>query len=104
MFIYYGSDYSATSILTEFYKFPFETLGVNDITKNTQLIKYLSNVNQIRIDYDYSTYQVYNVNGTLVDTGKSVKTIYTNGWNKGVYFIKTIDKQGKANAAKVLVF
>ena len=104
LYAYYGSDYSATSYVTDFYKFPFEVLGVNDITKSNQSIKYLSNVNQITIGYDYSTYQVYNVNGNLVDTGKSVKTIYTNGWNKGVYFIKTIDKQGKANAAKILVF
>lgn len=104
MYIYYGSNYSATSFLTEFYKLPMQTLSVNDITTSTQTIKYLSNVNQIRIDYDYQTYQVYSVNGNLISSGNSVQTIFTNGWNKGVYIIKTIDKQGKANTAKILVF
>lgn len=61
-------------------------------------------MNQIRIDYDYQTYQVYSVNGNLISSGNSVQTIFTNGWNKGVYIIKTIDKQGKANTAKILVF
>ncbi|MFV0209441.1 hypothetical protein OBK13_09560 [Empedobacter falsenii] len=104
MYIYYGSNYSATSFLTEFYKLPMQTLSVNDITTSTQTIKYLSNLNQVRIDYDYQTYQVYSVNGNLISSGNSVQTIFTNGWNKGVYIIKTIDKQGKANTAKILVF
>ena len=101
---YYGSDYSATSFITDFYKFPFESLAVNDIQKNTQSIKYLSNVKEIRVDYDYETYQVFNMSGNLISSGNSSKTIFTNGWNKGVYVIKTIDKQGKANTAKILVF
>ena len=104
LYIYYGGDYSATSFLTEFYKIPMQTLKVNDISNAKQSIKYLSNVNQIRIDYDYQTYQVYSVNGNLISSGNSVQTIFTNGWNKGVYIIKTIDKQGKANTAKILVF
>lgn len=104
LYIYYGGDYSATSFLTEFYKLPMQTLKVNDISNAKQSIKYLSNVNQIRIDYDYQTYQVYSVNGNLISSGNSVQTIFTNGWNKGVYIIKTIDKQGKANTAKILVF
>ena len=44
------------------------------------------------------------MNGNLISSGNSVQTIFTNGWNKGVYIIKTIDKQGKANTAKILVF
>ena len=104
LYAYYGSDYSATSFITDFYKFPFESLAVNDIQKNTQSIKYLSNVKEIRVDYDYETYQVFNMSGNLISSGNSSKTIFTNGWNKGVYVIKTIDKQGKANTAKILVF
>ncbi|MFV0144675.1 hypothetical protein OBJ68_04480 [Empedobacter falsenii] len=104
LYAYYGSDYSATSFITDFYKFPFESLAVNDIQKNTQSIKYLSNVKEIRVDYDYATYQVFNMSGNLISSGNSFKTIFTNGWNKGVYVIKTIDKQGKANTAKILVF
>ena len=104
LYAYYGSDYSATSFITDFYKFPFESLAVNDIQKNTQSIKYLSNVKEIRVDYDYETYQVFNMSGNLISSGNSSKKIFTNGWNKGVYVIKTIDKQGKANTAKILVF
>ena len=104
LYAYYGSDYSATSFITDFYKFPFESLAVNDIQKNTQSKKYLSNVKEIRVDYDYETYQVFNMSGNLISSGNSSKTIFTNGWNKGVYVIKTIDKQGKANTAKILVF
>ncbi len=104
LYVYYGSDYSATSFITDFYKFPFESLAVNDIQKNKQSIKYLSNVKEIRVDYEYATYQVFNMNGNLISSGNSSKTIFTNGWNKGVYIIKTLDKQGKANTAKILVF
>ena len=46
--------------------------------------------------------QVYNVNGNLVDTGKSVKTIYTNGWNKGVYFVQINDGKNQINK-KIIV-
>ncbi|WP_291123319.1 T9SS type A sorting domain-containing protein [Empedobacter sp. UBA7620] len=101
LYVYYGSDYSATSFITDFYKFPFESLAVNDIQKNKQSIKYLSNVKEIRVDYEYATYQVFNMNGNLISSGNSSKTIFTNGWNKGVYIIKTLDKQGKANTAKI---
>lgn len=104
MYIFYGSDYSATSYLTDFYKLPMQTLSIADIASSKQSIKYLSNVNQIRVDYDYQSYQVYNMNGNLISSGNSAKTILTNGWNKGIYIIKTLDKQGKTNTAKILVY
>ncbi|MGV0923027.1 hypothetical protein [Empedobacter tilapiae] len=104
IYTYYGSDYSATSYLTEFYKLPLETLAVNDVTKNNQSIKYLKNIKEIRIDYDYQTYQVYSIDGKLISNGNTVKTIFTNGWNKGIYIIKTIDKLGKSNTAKIVIF
>ena len=101
----YHMNYGKKRIEKAIYnKFPFESLAVNDIQKNTQSIKYLSNVKEIRVDYDYETYQVFNMSGHLISSGNSSKTIFTNGWNKGVYVIKTIDKQGKANTAKILVF
>ena len=104
IYTYYGSDYSATSYLTEFYKLPLENLAVNDVTKNNQSIKYLNNIKEIRIDYDYQTYQVYSIDGKLISNGNTVKTIFTNGWNKGIYIIKTIDKLGKTNTAKIVIF
>ena len=104
LYIYYGSDYSATSYNTDFYKFPFEALVVNDVQKNKHSIHYLNNVKEIRIDYDYQTYQVYNMNGNLISSGNALKTIFTNGWEKGVYIVKTIDKQGQANTVKILVY
>ncbi|WP_334125113.1 hypothetical protein [Empedobacter brevis] len=104
LYIYYGGDYQATSFITDFYKLPLEILTVNDLIKNKQSIHYLNNVKEIRIDHDYQTYQVYTINGNLISSGNALKTILTNGWKKGVYIIKTLDRQGKSNTAKILVY
>ncbi len=104
LYTYYGSDYSATSFITDFYKFPFESLSVNDLDETSSgSIKYLSNVKEIRFEGDYQSYQVFNIEGRLISTGNTVKTISTQGWNKGIYIIKTISKLGKLNSKKILV-